>query len=379
MSALPLPATLAPHVGIRTKTNRSLVFDRGFDGYNGGWSIEAGNKLAFLEGFKRGFSPPDDFEPFVERRHKALEATRAKRVALYSQTRLVIGLGLPHPTETALLLDRLTGSPYLPGSSVKGLLRETARLVGSGELDTGDATDAGFWAEHFDRLLGPLLGGEATPAKGELVVYDAFPDEWPVLEIDVLTPHFVDYYGDSDGKQGVVPADWHDPVPVAFLSVKAGTKVSFWLGHWDAAVWEAELERVERLLLCGMNWLGIGGKTSSGYGLFGPEMPQLEPKRFTAEGGRGPDGGGGSGGEPPPPEPEPETQEALWKGVTLELYQGKPTIFRGKKQRAEMRKEDLPAALKKQLKKKKELKVDAWVVPGVGDAWRIVRCEGWEK
>ena len=300
-----------------------------------------------------------------------------RRIALYSQTRLVIGLGLPHPTETALLLDRLTGSPYLPGSSVKGLLRETARLVGAGELDTGDSTDAEFWAEHFDRLFGPLLGGEATPAKGELVVYDAFPDEWPALEIDVLTPHFGDYYGDTGEPPTEVPADWHDPVPVAFLTVKAGAKVSFWLGHRDAAAREAELERAKRLLLCGLDWLGIGGKTSSGYGLFGPQMPQLEPKRFIVEEQRRSPKDKPETVEPSPP--EAKTQEVLWKSVTLEMERGKPTIYKTRKQKAQTTKDDLPEPLMKQLKKKKKLEVDAWVVPGVGSAWRIVRCEGWEE
>jgi len=382
---LPLPDQLSRLVALKGRANRSLVFDRGADFYAADWSkIPAEGKQEFLKGFKTEFAPPGDFPPFVGRRSQALAAAGARSVQLYTQTRLVLGLGLPHPTETALLFDRLTGCPYIPGSSIKGLLREAARLVVAGELETDNSADGAFWQENdganLDRLFGPTADSEVR-AKGELVVYDAFPDEWPSLGLDVLTPHYQEYYGEdpeSTKSPTVPPADWHDPVPVTFLAVQPGTRFTFWLGHRDRERRDDELPRVERLLVTALDWLGIGGKTSSGYGLFGREMPQLEPKRHEVTGGGRAETERKTEQPPPDPPPRSNVQEVLWKAATLELFQGKPTIYHGK-QKAVAMKGGLGAKLEKRLKKKKQLRVNAWVVPRGKQAWRIDRVEELEE
>ncbi len=267
MSKVPMPSAIAGLLTLKDATNRSLFFDRGFALYGaaaqGHEKGKAGDeKRDSLSAFREHFSAPHDFESFLARRRQALESLAASCVELTTASRLVVGLGLPHPVETGFLFDRLTGCPYLPGSSVKGLLRATARLVAQGELSSAEPE---FFQLHQNRLFGPALGSGATPTRGELVVYDAFPQKWPRLELDVLTPHQGDYYTEGSAS---VPADWHQPVPVPFLTVALGTPFRFYFRSLSVDMQQEDLVKVEALLKISLDWLGAGGKTSGGYGVF---------------------------------------------------------------------------------------------------------------
>jgi CRISPR type III-B/RAMP module RAMP protein Cmr6 len=376
MTELPLPRALRPFVGHAevpaAGTNRSLLFNRGFDRYDSDWQIVAGKNQEFLEAFRDCFAHPSkdfrsskDFGPFVERRTKALELAGVQPVTLRSQSRLVLGLGLPHPSETSLLLDRLTGCPYVPGSSLKGVLRAAARLVAAGELATDKAHegDRTFWAESIDRLFGPALGGEATPAKGLLLVHDAFPEKWPVLELDVLTPHYGAYYSDSGAAEP--PADWLDPNPVSFLAVQPDTSFTFWLGHAKAAAGAGDLAFARRLLQAALGSLGLGGKTSSGYGVFAGEKPALcQPVTPSAP---EPEGFFGN----PPPDPN----EVVWNNVELFMDRSIPTIVgpRGENVRAFGR--TVPQPLLDRIERDEVLRVKARVKPGAAGRWTLVEVK----
>lgn len=356
MSLLPLPSTFSDLLSLSSQANRSLVFDRGMDRYQDGrtFGIPAGGKEAFLQGFcgeyrqdRRGH-----FDHFVARRSKALEKAGAKVIDMTTHARLVIGLGLPHPIETGFLFDRLSGSVYLPGSSVKGVMRAAARLVAGGELEG----DAGFWRESLDRLFGPPIEPGTVPRTGSLRFYDAFPVRWPRLEVDVLTPHFTRYY---DGKTGAVPADWESPNPVPFLTVAEGQVFRFHVGSSDGERWEEDWKKVETLLGTALEWLGIGGKKSSGYGqLKACPLPD-RPTPLPVE------------------EEKPVRKNPVLDNVLLKLHQGKATAFRGDKPAATCRPEDLDPELLKALKKStKGLRADVEVVKTGQDA-RIVGVPRW--
>ena len=265
---LPLPSTFVDPLKLSSSTNRSLVFDRGMDRYETKndpkprFLIPTGGKEAFLKDFRDEYRTrrPATFEHFLTRRAAAMEKLKAEAVELKTHSRIVIGLGLPHPTETGLLLDRLTGSVYFPGSSVKGLLRAAARLTADGELEG----DQDFWeGGTVWRIFGPEIAPGVTPKTGCVRFFDAFPTTWPRLEIDVLTPHFSRYY---DGKKDVVPADWESPNPVPFLTVAEGQTLRFYFNSTDEERWQEDKDQLKTLLGLALEWLGIGGKKSSGYG-----------------------------------------------------------------------------------------------------------------
>lgn len=256
-------------------TNRSLVFDQGVGTYNGDWTLGAEQKGQFLSGFASRFE--GDLGKLWERRAKALEAVGARRFELVTQSRLVVGLGLPQPVETGFLLDRLTGCPYLPGSSVKGVLRHAAREAAAGDLPVdGQPAAADYWRDNLRRLFGPAIEANVTPARGQLTCFDAFPVRWPSLDVDVLTPHQSAYY---TREAGHFPADWNDPTPVPFLTVAPGTRFAFHVSL-TAGASDEEWQQLEALLRAALDWLGIGGKTAASYGFFvapEPPPPKKEP------------------------------------------------------------------------------------------------------
>jgi CRISPR-associated protein Cmr6 len=364
--SLPLPGSMAEFLAFsrdewQNRVNRSLLFDRGMDQYKPSWQIPTGGKEIFLSQFTREFqvSPPNDFQAVVHRREQALRALGARSVQRFARSRLVVGLGLPHPTETGFLFDRITGCPYLPGSSVKGLLRAAARLAAAGELAVaGDA-----WTEEdVRRIFGPELGGGFTPQTGSVVFYDAFPAEWPRLEVDILTPHHRDH-NDKNGP----PADWDEPNPVPFLTVAPGAAFCFRLGPGDPASFEKDFPRLAVLLDVALDLLGLGAKKAAGYGVFGekaPAAPAPVPPRNDPPG--------------PPPSSASTVKEVAWTGVELVLHKGSPAVSRGGKLTPFSR-EALPVEAWEALKKQKKIRADIVIIKTSDGGFRLDRIQSWRE
>ena len=342
--------------------NRSLLFDKGMRWKAPDWSLGADDKERFLKEFSKAFpSEGGHFDAFLKRREAALLRLGVEPVAFTTLTRLVVGLGLPSPLETGFLLDRLTGCPYLPGSSVKGLLRAAARLVQQGELEG----DKSFWDGNLERIFGPELSRGTTPKKGTVEFYDALPARWPRLEVDVLTPHYGKYYRD-----GSVPGDWDNPVPVPFLAIAPKTTFHFYLQA------EAQdLEKLKPLLGLALDWLGIGAKKSSGYGTFkegaAPEEEQVaaptaqpRPSKPAAR---------------PAPQARPSSSEIPWENIELTLRQGTVTARKGNLTATCARSEVDPALLTALTKGKKGVRAEVDVLKIPGSEYRLVRVKAWRS
>jgi CRISPR-associated protein Cmr6 len=339
--------------------NPSLLFDKGMDRYGEDWKIGAGEKEKFFRAFANTFrtQPTDEFGEFLNRRRGAFKHLGIEPIPLTTQTRLVVGLGLPSPLETGFLLDRLTGCPYLPGSSVKGLLRAAARLVRQEELEG----DKPFWEAHANRIFGPEIAPGSTPKTGEVIFYDAFPALWPRLEIDVLTPHYGRYY-----REGVDPGDWDNPVPVPFLAVAPGTTFHFYL---QAVI--TDFQKLEELLALALDWMGIGAKKSAGYGIFGKDAPPAEARSSQRP------------AEPPPQaspiiSPKPSLSEASWDNVELRRHQGSVVAYRGK-QTASCRQSEVEQDLLQALTRTRTLRGDVDVLKIKGGEYRLVRVRKWTR
>lgn len=150
--------------------------------------------------------------------------------------RLAVGLGAKGVLEVGLRLQQVYGTPVIPASAVKGVLR--------GRLQD-------------EALIAFLFGSEESA--GFVTFQDAWwaPDEKSPLAMDVVTPHHQKYYA----KQGP-PSDCDNPVPVPFLSVR-GTFL--FVADAPDKPWKGY---VERLLKETLERRGIGGKTAAGYGRF---------------------------------------------------------------------------------------------------------------
>jgi len=162
--------------------------------------------------------------------------------------RMIVGLGAESVLETSVTLHRTYGVPYIPGSALKGLTASFARQrLGSDwhpdgiayQTMFGDTTSAGY-ITFFDALYVPGSGYNQQP-----------------LHPDVITVHHKKYY--QDGAKLEPPADWDSPTPVPFLSATGSylVAVSGPSGWDDAAM---------NLLRLALEEMGVGAKTSSGYG-----------------------------------------------------------------------------------------------------------------
>ncbi len=184
----------------------------------------------------------------------------ASPFVLITDWRFITGLGRKGPLEAGFTFNRY-GFPILPGSSVKGIARAYAMLV-----ENRTEEDADFVA-IFGRA--PKQGEpESAAQSGHAIFLDAIPTRVPELKLDIMNPHFPDYYGDKTNR--VAPTDWQSPNPVFFLTVAKGQEFRFAVG-WRGKVNEELRKRAQEWLTKGLQELGAGAKTSAGYGYFKPD------------------------------------------------------------------------------------------------------------
>jgi CRISPR-associated protein Cmr6 len=259
---------------------------------------------------------------------------------------IAIGLGNASPLEVGIRLHHTYGMPLLPASALKGLCRRVARLLRHDSKLSDEAIDALF---GFSR--------EKQAAAGAVVFYDAWYDPDSVdgapFHRDVITVHHPAYY--SDGK--TPPTDFDDPTPVPFLVVKPCAR---FLCVLDAPnrQWA---DFAHKMLLWGLEHLGVGAKTNAGYGYLTRE-----------------------GGAPASPAARPTLQasEQVWQQAYITYDAGKQTLIvqnlatkaRAEAQGAQAKTllDSLPDALREQLTSKKRLTADV-VIEQLGNQRRVVR------
>ena len=165
-----------------------------------------------------------------------------KVLVLRSESRFVTGLGRSHPIENGFAWHPTLGTPYLPGSSIKGMVRAWAKQEDP-QADTA--------------MLNRIFG--AAGKSGALSFLDAVPTEPMRVEADVMTPHYAGWSPQDP------PGDWRSPVPVPFLVTAAGMPLLFSLIPCDTLE-PSDLERVMGWLADALAWAGAGAKTAVGYG-----------------------------------------------------------------------------------------------------------------
>jgi len=202
------------------------------------------------------------YKQFYESRWvNTLAAHGARCREAHTLGRMVIGLGDESVLETSVTLHRTYGVPYIPGSALKGLAAmfvrtrlagtEWGECIGQGQAKQwvagqpynvvfGDTEQAGY-VTFFDALYVP--GSEHN---GQAL--------WP----DVITVHHTDYYQGKDAP----PADWDSPTPIPFLSATGNYLIAL-AAQPGCDAW---VNLTFDLLGHALRELGIGAKTSSGYG-----------------------------------------------------------------------------------------------------------------
>ncbi len=253
----PIPKTtvaaLLVHRG-KAPQNPGLLFDR----LAPDWVRQATLKKDGLDAVRTAAERVDVnlLQSIYARWSAAARWAHAEPFTLQTDWRFVAGLGRKGPLEVGFSFSRY-GFPILPGSSVKGIARAYALLVEGLEADSPDLVAI------FGR---PPEGEKEEMAQaGGAIYFDAIPVRAPKLELDVMNPHYPEYY-----QHKKPPTAWQSPIPVYFLTVAPGTEIAFAVG------WRTELDETGlRLLALARQWLegglkelGAGAKTTAGYGYF---------------------------------------------------------------------------------------------------------------
>jgi len=196
---------------------------------------------------------PEDYRRFYQRWLQSIQALEPCTRLAEATTlgRMVVGLGAESILEISITLHRTYGVPIIPGSALKGLAAAAAHK----HLEHPD------WLKiREDGTMGPshrILFGD-TESSGYVTFHDALwiPEgERLFLDLDVMTVHHPGYYQ----QEGLPPADWDNPTPVAFLSARG----RFLLAVTGPEEWaKAAMD----ILTEALDQDGIGAKTAAGYG-----------------------------------------------------------------------------------------------------------------
>ena len=198
---------------------------------------------------------------------EALKESGIKNFEVIAKTTspFITGLGSGHPTETGMILDRNTGLPYIPASSIKGVLRLSQAINcadADGNVDEND--------ERIVKYFGTTSDAQ-TARRGQLIILDAYPKDKVSLKVDIMNPHFGKYYS-GEIKQ---PVETESPVPIKFLTVKEGTTFIFRCAYMPLGIRtlsENERQKIEKdvdaMFDVAFETVGFGGKTAIGYGRF---------------------------------------------------------------------------------------------------------------
>lgn len=183
--------------------------------------------------------------------------------------RIALGLGDESVIETAVTLHHTYGVPFIPGSALKGLASAYAHRIlegenwrKGGEYHTAmfGTTDSAGYVVFLDAMYCSGTGHKNKDDKAQAL--------WP----DVITVHHPDYYTGGDPKP---PADWDSPAPIPFLTA-TGT---YLIALGGPLAW---VELGFKILEKALAEMGIGAKTSSGYGRMTFELEQKTNNESTS-------------------------------------------------------------------------------------------------
>lgn len=268
--------------------------------------VERENKVSALTDAKRlNENDKKSMRALLERQRHAFDLSASEEgticLDVVATAPFTTGLGNEHPLENGFAFLWPYGLPYLPGSGVKGVLRQAAR-----ELAWNEWGDSKGWSEEkayrlrvggnpvldlekqpvtvsmLDVLFGrETLSGESDHVRGALSFWDVVPQiEGDSLMVEIMTPHQGHYYQIDKKKNPEKPHfqsphESGQPTPISFLTVPPGSRFVFHVvcdlallgrlapdlardGRWKVLVQEAFMHAFD--------WLGFGAKTAVGYG-----------------------------------------------------------------------------------------------------------------
>lgn len=265
------------------KLNRFARFEQSFNERKNEWD----RKFSFIKGggydiqpnFGQLFSNSDDSRLSNRILTSAQALFQGEGQLMYSQFnpewRFVTGLGGHSVYETGITLHHIYGVPYIPASSIKGVLRSWIiyKQFGNNEQKEEDMKGAekrALKSKDFCCIFGcPAESVMEKAYQGRITFFDALPTKKPTIETDIMNPHYPKWYS-GDGR---APVDTESPIPVFFLTVKEtpflfimGTTAKVNEEKWNISIKKFWGKTLHEWLTEALSSHGIGAKTAVGYG-----------------------------------------------------------------------------------------------------------------
>lgn len=173
--------------------------------------------------------------------------------------RIIVGLGGESVREVSITLHWIYGIPYIPGQAIKGVVSNWIK---------SEVGDKALKDNTFIQIFGSEeIKKENIPAqRGNVLFLDSFPkDSNFKLKLDIMNPHYPDYY--KENNFDVPPTDWQNPIPVFFLTVEQ-VIFEFTLIYLKKDLRDKKIlgRNLEEWMKEAMKYNGIGAKTALGYG-----------------------------------------------------------------------------------------------------------------
>ena len=210
---------------------------------------------------------------YLEKLHDFYRSNGFVGVKAKLVNKAIIGGGRESGFENSITLHHIYGFPYIPASSVKGVLRYVAlverfgyqgnilRKIGENlsRLDVIHTSDGNL--EDLARIFG------TQKYRARIVFSDAIPvaNDIPELSIDILNPHYSEYYRELYYSENgnILWSDKYEEnslTPVFFPVIKKGSFVFYFKTE------DKELERKTIELFKRAFEEGFGAKTRYNYG-----------------------------------------------------------------------------------------------------------------
>ncbi len=264
---VPFYAEARQHEEARQQSNQQrnsghpgLWYEKFFNKWNNGYDDIAGEtgKADWIKTVAgRAVGDKTAIDAFKARQQELITALSGEQVSATLESPFVTGLGLENPVENGFLWHPVLGAPYLPGSSVKGMLRAFVRdWMGEEEVPP----------DEVRRLFGGEAVGKTPPGAGAWIFFDALPAAPVPLALEVMTPHDDGWRLAGTGLE-TTPSDWVNPNPIPFLVVEAGAKFSFAFAPRPGGDCQPnDLANLKTWLRLSLEIVGAGAKTAIGFG-----------------------------------------------------------------------------------------------------------------
>lgn len=189
---------------------------------------------------------------------------------------LLIGMGMIHGTgkseeeiKAGITLDYVTGMPYIPAPSVKGILRGAFRGVKAVYVEEKLGVESAGVKELETKIFGDEA--ESSGGKGDDIFWDAQiisgNAQGKMLGRDNITPH-----------KSII----RDPEPVNTIKILPNVKLRFYFSLSDTVLVDGTVINADQKTSLFKNILmdfGAGAKTNTGYGILSENVQVRDGKR----------------------------------------------------------------------------------------------------